>query len=712
MIDNRETIEAKKQAQHFGLGFISLKGVNIQPEVLNIIPEDVARKNSLVVYKKNKDHLSIAVANPELLTKKAPEVLTRLKKEGNITFALAITTQSDLDYALLGYKQKYQKTEDRHQISDIRRQKMEQNSSSQVKIINLKALGKIPYEILTKFPESVARKYKLIVFAESPDGQTIKVAVVDPDNLQTQEILDFIGKRNEIKIEQYQTSEQDIYWALKFYQNQPQIQTKKSEFGTPKVSEVRSPIVSAPKINIEQPIPKNPLPEKKIRQRSVILKSPIAIIKTNNADSKNIVSVSEEEENLDTMLPAGVRDTNDLVNLIKSGNVPKIIAGIIYLAVGLSASDIHLEGEKDDLKLRLRLDGVLKDIVKMPLTLQAPIISRIKILARMKIDEQRIPQDGRFNVKVAEKEIDLRVSTLPTVHGEKVVMRILDKTTGIISLDQLGLIGNNSAYLEKAISKPYGIILVTGPTGSGKTTTLYAVLKKISTPELNIITLEDPVEYELPGINQCQIKPKIGFGFAQGVRSILRQDPNIVMVGEIRDTETANMATHAALTGHLVLSTLHTNDAAGALPRLIDMGVEPYLITSSINAIVAQRLVRKLCEKCKAKTDLPTQLASQIKEELEAAYDAEIKKLASGKMEFYKPKGCSECKDGYKGRIGLFEVLTMNSRIEQLAVSRATASVIKRAALNSGMTTIRQDGFAKAVKGMTSADEIIRVTAR
>lgn len=708
MFDDRETIEAKKQAQHFGLDFIILKGIKIPYDILNIIPEEVARKNALVIYKKerkdDKDHLYIAVADPTRLQKKAPEILTRLKKERGITFSLVITTRADLDYALLGYKQKNiaskmpSKKETPKNKTPIQ--------STEIKTINLRTLGNITHEILNKFPENVARKYKLIVFWESPDGQKIKVAVVDPDNLQTQEILDFIENRNNIKIEQYKTSEEDINWALKFYKNLPKVESEfgpsRREAGTPKVKS--APVESAAPTNLTKKIADEP---------KAILRAPISIKgEEQKPDNKTIISTSEEEQNLDSILPAGVRDANDLANIIKSGFVPKIVAAIIFLAVRLEASDVHLEADKDDLRLRYRIDGVLKDIIKMPITLQSPIISRIKILAKLKIDEQRIPQDGRFNVVVAAKEIDLRVSTLPTVHGEKTVLRILDKSTGIIDLGKLGLVGYNLEKVEKTMSRPYGIILVTGPTGSGKTTTLYAILKKINSPKVNIVTLEDPVEYELPGVNQCQIKPKIGFSFANGLRSILRQDPNIIMVGEIRDTETARMATHAALTGHLVLSTLHTNDAAGALPRLIDMGVEPYLITSSINVIVAQRLVRKLCPKCKAKVNLPTRLVNQIKEELAVAQDPILKKAATGKMEFYKPKGCSECKDGYKGRIGLYEVLTMNSRTEQLAVNRATASVIKRAALNSGMTTIRQDGFLKVLEGITSIDEIIRVTAR
>lgn len=780
MIDDREIIEAKKQAEHFGLDFMQLKGINISQELISVIPEDVARKNKIIIYKKDQkngqDHYYIAVADPARLQNKAPEILTKLKQEQNATFTLAITTPSDLEYALLNYKQKNtvevkpKPVEPKHNFPE--KKNTNSNSNNIVQSINLKSLGDISYEILTKFPENVARKYNIVVFDEIEDGKKIKVAMADSDNLQTQEIIDFIEDRNNIKIEQYETTEADINWALELYiKNKPKPEAMAPALHPPVETPLTSPVpapvsVSAP-TTIKQtpfspvqketvlprprPMPVSPRPQiKTVMQKPIqpqskfVLQPPqlsregkISIeIKPEELEGSEIrelysgnqvpppasangkpltvkpVATSEEEQNLDSMLPAGIRDVEDLVQIIKGGFVPKIVAAIIYLAVGLEASDIHLEADSVNLRLRYRIDGILKDILKMPSSLQAPIISRIKILSKLKIDEQRIPQDGRFNVLVSNRDIDLRVSTLPTVNGEKVVLRILDKSTGMIVLDKLGLVDNNLIRVQAAIDKPYGIVLVTGPTGSGKTTTLYAILKRINSPKVNIITLEDPVEYELSGINQCQIKPKIGFDFANGLRSILRQDPNIIMVGEIRDTETANMATHAALTGHLVLSTLHTNDAAGALPRLIDMGVEPYLITSSINAIVAQRLVRKLCVKCKTKITLPQRLINQIKEELNISNNPKIKSLAQTKMEFYGAEGCNYCKDGYKGRIGLYEVLSMDSRIEQLAVNRATASVIKRAALNSGMTTIRQDGFMKVLQGITSVDEVIRVTSK
>jgi type IV pilus assembly protein PilB len=328
----------------------------------------------------------------------------------------------------------------------------------------------------------------------------------------------------------------------------------------------------------------------------------------------------------------------------------------------------------------------------------------------MKIDEQRVPQDGRFDVTIDSRQVDLRVSTLPTVHGEKVVMRLLDKSEAIMTLEQLGVTGSNFDTLIANIKKPYGVILATGPTGSGKSTTLYAILSRISKPGVNVVTLEDPVEYELPGINQAQVKPSIGFTFAEGLRSVLRQDPNIIMVGEIRDLETAAMVTHAALTGHLVLSTLHTNDASGALPRLINMGVEPFLITSSINDVIGQRLVRKVCESCRERVEIPPAVKTFIKKQLSEVPSVQLKNLDLEQLTFYHGRGCPNCTNGYRGRIGIFEVLAMNEKIEELAIKKAPASDIRQAAIEAGMITMTQDGLIKALKGITTIDEVMRVT--
>lgn len=419
---------------------------------------------------------------------------------------------------------------------------------------------------------------------------------------------------------------------------------------------------------------------------------------------------SLEDQNLDKLLRAPITSPEDLAKAYKTGFIPEIVAATLFLAIQMKASDVHVEAEMDSVRIRYRIDGILHDVIKVPHFLHAPLISRIKILSKMKIDEQRVPQDGRFDVIIASRQVDLRVSTLPTVHGEKIVMRLLDKSEGILSLEKMGVTGANFDVLVANIIKPYGIILSTGPTGSGKSTTLYAILSRLSKPGVNIITLEDPVEYEIDGINQAQVKPQIGFTFAEGLRSVLRQDPNIIMVGEIRDLETAAMSTHAALTGHLVLSTLHTNDSAGALPRLINMGVEPFLITSSLNAVIGQRLVRRVCDNCREKVAIPPAVLKFVQAELAEVPSGQLKNIDMEQLVFYHGKGCAQCTNGYRGRIGIFEVLSMSEAIEELAVRKEPASEIKKQAIKEGMVTMTQDGLIKALKGITTIDEVMRVT--
>ncbi len=408
-----------------------------------------------------------------------------------------------------------------------------------------------------------------------------------------------------------------------------------------------------------------------------------------------------------------VTDIKQLENIVRQGSVIRIVGALVSLAAFQRASDIHIEPYGDELVVRYRVDGQLGEVIKLPMELQPPLVSRVKILAKLKLDENRVPQDGRFDFKKDQKDIDIRVSTLPTVHGEKVVLRLLDKTSGLITLENLGLKGEGFDRLIKSIQKSYGVVLSTGPTGSGKTTTLYAVLQRVATTNVNVVTLEDPVEYEIRGINQSQIKPKIGFTFADGLRSILRQDPNVIMVGEVRDGETASMVTHAALTGHLVLSTLHTNDAAGALPRLTNMGIEPFLITSAMNAIIGQRLVRRFEDDSKERVDLPASVRKEIDEELE-----QIRKISPkdaeripDKIEFFRPKPTAESPTGYKGRLGLYEVMLMDQSIEDLAVRNAPADEIKRAAQAAGMISMRQDGILKVLEGLTSIDEVWHETS-
>lgn len=418
-----------------------------------------------------------------------------------------------------------------------------------------------------------------------------------------------------------------------------------------------------------------------------------------------------ESKNLGAYLNnKSIKTEADLNEIVKTSSIPKIVAAILNFALNSRSSDVHVEPENKILRVRCRIDGILRDVIKLPLSFHAPFVSRIKIMSKLKIDETRIPQDGRFDTVFADREVDVRVSTLPTIHGEKVVMRLLDKSQGILSLEDLGMQGSAFDKTIEAIGKPYGVILSTGPTGSGKSTTLYAVLNRISVPGVNIVTLEDPVEYDIAGINQCQIKPEIGFSFASGLRSILRQDPNVIMVGEIRDAETAGMAVHAALTGHLVLSTLHTNDTAGTLPRLIDMGVEPFLVTSSINLILAQRLVRRICPKCKEELKVPQKLMDQVLEELNKipAENTKDRELIPKDLRLYHGRGCSECNQGFKGRVGIYEAMTLTQEIEDMAIAKKAANEIKDASIKGGMLTMKQDGIIKAVNGLTTIDEVFQ----
>ena len=390
-------------------------------------------------------------------------------------------------------------------------------------------------------------------------------------------------------------------------------------------------------------------------------------------------------------------DKGTLSEVAEEPPIIKLVNILISEAVKDRVSDIHIEPEMDVLRVRYRIDGILHEVHSLPKKLQSAVVSRIKILAEMDIAESRRPQDGKIRVKLENKDLDIRVSTFPTVHGENVVMRLLDRSSILLGLKDLGFTKENLDIFSRLILQPNGIILITGPTGSGKTTTLYSALSTISSMEKNIITIEDPVEYELPLIRQTQVNPKADITFANGLRSILRQDPDVIMVGEIRDKETAEVAIQASLTGHLVFSTLHTNDAPSSLTRLIDMGLEPFLISSSLILIVAQRLVRQICPKCKEEYS-PTPAALQ-----DLGLDAKTK--------FFRGKGCPACKNtGFLGRIGIFEVLVLNETIRKMVEERDSADVIKKKAIELGMKSLREDGLEKARLGLTTIEEILRVT--
>ncbi|MFA4995951.1 MAG: ATPase, T2SS/T4P/T4SS family [Patescibacteria group bacterium] len=396
-----------------------------------------------------------------------------------------------------------------------------------------------------------------------------------------------------------------------------------------------------------------------------------------------------------------------------SDNAPasRIVTSLLRRAIRDKASDIHIEPSEKEVEVRFRLDGVLKKKISMPLDIEPAVVSRIKILSNLKIDEQRLPQDGRFTINFENRKIDFRVSTMPVANGEKIVMRVLDKMTGILSIEDLGVRGSGLEVLKESIKKSHGMTLVTGPTGSGKTTTLYALIDKLYSEGVNIVTLEDPIEYRMQGINQSQVNADINYTFASGLRSIVRQDPDIIMIGEIRDKETAEMAVHAALTGHIVLSTLHTNDATGAAPRLIDMGVEPFLLTSALNVVVGQRLARKICPDCKEEIQVSEAEKKKIEEEIEKMPEKEKTEIKSKGLKFFHGKGCKNCSDmGYKGRVGLYEVLGIDEVIKEMILNKKPSSEIQAQAVKAGMVTMLQDGILKVADGITTIEEVWRVT--
>ncbi|MEK7577037.1 MAG: GspE/PulE family protein [Patescibacteria group bacterium] len=403
-------------------------------------------------------------------------------------------------------------------------------------------------------------------------------------------------------------------------------------------------------------------------------------------------------------------EAGHLGEVIREAPIAQIVSAILEQSIRIRASDVHIEPQPGDTRVRYRVDGILQERLMLPRKLHEAVISRIKILGDMKIDEKRVPQDGRFNFKMGEQEVDLRVSSLPTVHGEKIVMRLLKKSGGIPTLGELGLRGTALKNLETGIRRPHGIILVTGPTGSGKTTTLYSVLAILNNAKVNISTLEDPVEYQISGVNQVQVNPQAGLTFANGLRAFLRQDPNIILVGEIRDKETSELAVQAALTGHLVFSTLHTNNAAGAIPRLIDLGAEPFLLASALTAVVGQRIARRVCPKCMEEYTPETQVLEDLKKIVGSLWSADKP------MKLYHGKGelnggvCETCSGtGYFGRMGIYEVFPVTDAISKMMLSRSPMKDIENKAIEEGMITMKQDGYLKALEGVTTIEEVLRV---
>ncbi|MFH1180799.1 MAG: GspE/PulE family protein [bacterium] len=427
---------------------------------------------------------------------------------------------------------------------------------------------------------------------------------------------------------------------------------------------------------------------------------------------KREVGIALEELREEIKVEAVPKTAAEFEQLAEEAPITKIVAVILKHAVEGSASDIHIEPTKDKMRVRFRLLGTLHSTILLPMKVHQAIVARIKILSNLKIDETRVPQDGRFSTKISDKDIDFRVSTFPTTLGEKAAIRVLDPVVGMTTFEKLGLEKRNLEVVRKAIAKPYGLILSTGPTGSGKTTTLYAILQLLNKEGVNIVTLEDPVEYFVEGVNQSQMRPEIGYDFAQGLRYVLRQDPNVIMVGEVRDEETASLVTHAALTGHIVLSTLHTSNAAGVIPRMVDLGVKPYLIPPTLSVAIAQRLVRKLCSECKEKIKPPKEIEEMILKEIRSlplAIKKEIK--VSEPLEIFRARGCKNCSsEGYTGRIGLFEVLSMTERLERMILKSPGEMEVAREAKKQEMATMRQDGIIKVLNGITTIEEVMRVT--
>ncbi len=406
------------------------------------------------------------------------------------------------------------------------------------------------------------------------------------------------------------------------------------------------------------------------------------------------------EEDSDLII-SEIEETGDLLDDTSDAPIIKLVNLMLSQAVKARASDIHIEPAQNRLKIRYRVDGILYDMLSPPKYIQSTLISRIKIMAKMNIAEKRLPQDGRIEIRIADKNIDIRVSTIPIAFGERVVLRLLDKTHILLTVSDLGMPDERLKVFNKLIQSPHGIILVTGPTGSGKTTTLYAALSTIHNTDINIITIEDPIEYQIEGIGQIQVNPKIDLTFANGLRSIVRQDPDVILVGEVRDLETAEIAIQSALTGHLVFSTLHTNDSASAVTRLIDMGIEPFLVTSSVIAILAQRLVRKICADCK----------EAYTPDEESLQNIGLTTEALGGKNIYRGKGCSSCLNtGYKGRTGIFELMILDDKLKNLILKTSDANAIKRMAIDQEMIPLRHDGAQKVLDGITTIEEVFRLT--
>lgn len=521
-----------------------------------------------------------------------------------------------------------------------------------IPFVNLDKEGIAP-EILRIIPEPIARSHNIVAFRKK--GSALEVAMLDPEDLRT---IEFIKKKASLKILPRLTTPNSIKNVLRQYQK-----SLEAEFGD-------------------------------------IIKKEVGEVRT----------IKEEE---------GVKEGEEQEELKKVASelpIIRIVDTLMKHAILQRASDIHVEPTEKEVVVRYRIDGILHDAMVLPKAVTLGIVARIKVLSNLKLDEHRLPQDGRFKIETEDYKYSVRVSVLPVFDGEKIVMRLLPEKSRALSLEELGLRGEALEFVQHSLKKPVGMLLIAGPTGSGKTTTLYAMMEILNIPGVNISTVEDPIEYRIPRVNQTQVNPKIGLAFANGLRALVRQDPDIIMVGEIRDNETAGLAINAALTGHLVLSTLHTTNAAGSIPRLIDMKAEPFLISSTLNLIVAQRLVRKLCPEKEKYTLNDAELKNLVQycdqeRLLKVLKEEKIisPKSAFKDIVFYRPKPSKESAEGYSGRVGIFEVLNITETVKELIVKRATTDEIQARAVKEGMITMVEDGFIKAAQGVTSIEEVLRV---
>lgn len=513
-------------------------------------------------------------------------------------------------------------------------------------------------KLLELVPHVLAKKYNAIPFALDDETDILSLAMVDPLDLQT---IEFIERKTGYKVKPFISTMTEI--------------------------------------------------EHMVEEQS------------GKVIGEEISAALEEISQTTLKIEEGQGDLSADEATLRDAPIARIVGMILETAVKTGASDVHIEPDETKTRLRYRIDGVLEEKRTLPKEMHDSLVARIKILGNMKIDEKRLPLDGRFKIEVGKTKTDLRVSTLPTIYGEKAVIRLLKEEGSVFTFQDLGLRGLSLKRLEESLIKPVGMILVTGPTGSGKTVTLASALNKLNTVKVNIITIEDPVEIRIPGVNQVQINPQAGLTFATGLRSFLRQDPNIIMVGEIRDSETAELAIHAALTGHLVLSTLHTNSAGGAVPRLLDMGIENFLLASTLHAVLAQRLVRKICEDCKKEYDPPEEVTKDIKEIISGVENSQIlmskdksiidavKLAQKDKLKLYRGEGCDKCGGtGYRGRTGIFEVLEISEQIQKLILEHSSAAQVQKAGAAEGMMTLVQDGYLKVVEGLTTVEEVLRVS--